>query len=201
MPGVNLKAVHRIWKAEGLRLTHKVRRKLRVEREPVLPLTAPRQSWSIDFASVRLESGRQARVLAVLDSFTRELLLLKAAAHSSHLRSSANWNGSLWCMTGRLGLSPTTVRSSELSASQRASTQPSSSPANPGRTAPSRASSTNSAMRSYAERSLPLELNFRKLWKNFKTITITTDPTENLDSEVQQHSKGISRPTTWRQKL
>lgn len=79
LPGVNLKAVHRIWKAEGLRLSRKVRRKLKVSKPDALELTAPNQAWCMDFASERLENGRQARILAVLDCFTRECLLLRAA--------------------------------------------------------------------------------------------------------------------------
>jgi transposase InsO family protein len=77
--GVNLKAVHRIWKAEGLRLSRKVRRRLKVAKQPALELSASGQAWCMDFASERLENGRQARILAVLDCFTRECLLLKAA--------------------------------------------------------------------------------------------------------------------------
>jgi putative transposase len=79
LPGVNLKAVHRIWKAEGLRLSRKVRRKLKVAKMPSVALTAPNQAWCMDFACDRLANGRQARILAVLDCFTRECLLLKAA--------------------------------------------------------------------------------------------------------------------------
>jgi len=93
LPGANLKAVHRIWKVEGLRLSRKVRRKLRIQREPAQMLTAPLQSWCMDFASVRLENGRQARILAVLDCFTRELLLLKAAASfpAFQVQSELEW--------------------------------------------------------------------------------------------------------------
>jgi putative transposase len=80
LPGVNLKAVHRIWKLEGLRLSRKVRRKLKVAKPEALELTAQGQAWCMDFACERLENGRQARILAVLDCFTRECLLLKAAS-------------------------------------------------------------------------------------------------------------------------
>lgn len=79
LSGVNLKAVHRIWKAEGLRLSRKVRRKLKVAKPEVQELTAPNQAWCMDFPCERLENGRQARILAVLDCFTRECLLLKAS--------------------------------------------------------------------------------------------------------------------------
>ena len=80
LPGVNLKAVHRIWKAEGLRLSRKVRRRLKVAKLPSPELSAPNQAWCMDFVCDRLENGRQCRILAVLDCFTRECLLLKAAA-------------------------------------------------------------------------------------------------------------------------
>jgi|SRR5579862_112553 len=78
IPEVNLKAVHRIWKTEGLRLKRRPRRRLKVEREAGPALTAAGQAWCIDFAGERLENGRQARILGVLDCFTRENLLLKA---------------------------------------------------------------------------------------------------------------------------
>lgn len=78
LPGVNLKAVHRIWKLEGLRLKRKPRRRLKVDREPGATLTHANQTWCLDFAHERLENGRSARILGVLDCFTRENLLLKA---------------------------------------------------------------------------------------------------------------------------
>jgi putative transposase len=81
LPGVNIKAVHRIWKEEGLKLNRRRRRRLRVAKSARIDLTAPNQAWCMDFASERLENGRQARILAVLDCFTRECLLLKAASH------------------------------------------------------------------------------------------------------------------------
>ncbi len=72
LPGVNLKAVHRIW------LSLKVRRRLKGAPIPNLVPTAPNQAWCMDFACERLANGRQARILAVLDCFTRECLVLKA---------------------------------------------------------------------------------------------------------------------------
>ena len=78
LQGVNLKAVHRIWTAEGLRLRRRPRRRLKVEREAQPMPTAAGQTWCLDFACERLESGRSARILGVLDCFTRENLLLKA---------------------------------------------------------------------------------------------------------------------------
>jgi putative transposase len=79
LPGVNIKAVHRIWKSEGLRLKRKTRRRLRVESTPRIKLTGPNQAWCMDFVHERLENGRAVRILAVLDCFTRECLCLRAA--------------------------------------------------------------------------------------------------------------------------
>jgi len=78
LPGVNVKAVHRIWKHEGLRIRRRARKRFRVTRSPQPLLSAPNQAWCLDFTHDRLENGRQARILGVLDCFTRENLLLKA---------------------------------------------------------------------------------------------------------------------------
>ena len=79
LPGVNIKAVHRIWKQEGLRLRTRKRRKIFRTKCTLPQLTAPNQSWCLDFCHERLQNGRCVRILSVLDCFTRENLLLKAA--------------------------------------------------------------------------------------------------------------------------
>lgn len=79
LEGVNLKAVHRVWKEEGLALRHRRRRRLSVTKSVAPTLTGPNQAWCLDFCFQRLENGRHARILAVLDCFTRECLLLKAS--------------------------------------------------------------------------------------------------------------------------
>ena len=80
LKGVNLKAVHRIWKEEGLGIRHRKRRKIVVPKTEGPILVRPNQAWCLDFCYERLESGRHARILGVLDCFTRECLLLKAAS-------------------------------------------------------------------------------------------------------------------------
>ncbi|MCW5944050.1 MAG: IS3 family transposase [Fimbriimonadaceae bacterium] len=80
LPGVNLKAVHRIWKEEGLGVRHRKRARLVVPKAEGPQLTGPNQAWCLDFAHERLENGRHTRILGVLDCFTRECLLLKAAS-------------------------------------------------------------------------------------------------------------------------
>lgn len=93
LPGVNLKAVHRIWKEEGLRLNRRRRRRFKVPVQPRFELSAPNQAWCLDFCHDRLENGRCFRILAVLDCFTRECLLLKAAPHfpSSSVQRELEW--------------------------------------------------------------------------------------------------------------
>ena len=80
LPGVNLKAVHRVWKLEGLALKHRRRRRLVVPKTEGPVLTGPNQAWCLDFCHQRLANGRHARILGVLDCFTRECLHLRAAS-------------------------------------------------------------------------------------------------------------------------
>lgn len=80
LTGVNVKAVHRIWRTEGLGIRHRKRRKLVVPKTEGPVLTGPNQAWCLDFAHERLENGRHTRILGVLDCFTRECLLLKTAS-------------------------------------------------------------------------------------------------------------------------
>jgi len=92
-PGVNLKAVHRIWREEGLGLTTRKRKRIEVELEPEPTPTQFGEVWSIDFASEWLENRRQARIVGVLDVATRENLLLKArpSIRAHHLVKEFEW--------------------------------------------------------------------------------------------------------------
>jgi putative transposase len=92
-PGINLKAVHRIWRQEGLCLTTRKRRRVQVERDAAPPPTKFGEVWSIDFASQWLENRRQARIVGILDVATRENLLLKArpSIRAGHLVSELAW--------------------------------------------------------------------------------------------------------------
>jgi putative transposase len=80
LDGVNLKAVHRIWKQNGLALRHKRRKRLIVPKTEGTLLTGPNQAWCLEFCFQRLENGRHARILVILDCFTRECLFLNAAS-------------------------------------------------------------------------------------------------------------------------
>jgi putative transposase len=92
-PGVNLKAVHRVWKEEGLCLTTRKRRRVRVDRDASPAPARFGEVWSVDFATQWLESRRQARIAAVLDVATRENLLLKArpSFRAGHLVGELAW--------------------------------------------------------------------------------------------------------------
>lgn len=79
LEGVNLKAVHRVWKEEGLALRNRRRRRLSFAKTDAPTLTGLNQAWCMDFCFHRLQSVRHARILAVMDCFTRECLLLKAS--------------------------------------------------------------------------------------------------------------------------
>lgn len=75
---VNLKAVRRIWREEGMALRHRRRRRVKVDKVLGLVAELPGEIWSMDFATDRLENGRKARIFGVLDTCTRENLCLKA---------------------------------------------------------------------------------------------------------------------------
>ena len=92
-PGVNLKAVRRIWREEGLALTMKKRRRIQVERKDEPVPTNFGDCWSVDFASERLENRRQARIVGLLDVASRENLLLKTrpSIRSCDLVKELSW--------------------------------------------------------------------------------------------------------------
>jgi putative transposase len=70
---VNRKAVYRIYRAAGLAVRRRTRRKLRVSRPmPSIACVRVNQRWSMDFVSDVLADGRQLRTLNVVDAFTRE---------------------------------------------------------------------------------------------------------------------------------
>ena len=71
----NHKRVHRVYKAMGLNLPR--RKKRRLPDRPLQPLDAPHvvnRTWSIDFMSDSLYSGKRFRTLNVLDDGVREVL-------------------------------------------------------------------------------------------------------------------------------
>lgn len=76
----NHKRVHRLYRAEGLQVRRRTRRKQRLARgagQPEPP-TQPNQRWSLDFMHDRLSNGRALRLLTVVDNYTRECLWIEA---------------------------------------------------------------------------------------------------------------------------
>lgn len=74
---VNHKRVYRLYRAEGLAVRRKVRKKLSAgERVRKPTVSGPNQRWSMDFMSDQLASGQRFRVLNVVDDFTRENLVM-----------------------------------------------------------------------------------------------------------------------------
>jgi putative transposase len=72
---VNRKRVYRLYRAEGLAVRRRRRRRLRVSRPaPSVPLNRPNERWSMDFVHDYLADGRRLRALNVIDAFTRECL-------------------------------------------------------------------------------------------------------------------------------
>lgn len=75
---VNRKLVYRLYKAAGLAVRRRSRRKLRITRPmPLLPVTRPNERWSMDFVHDYLGDGRRLRTFNVVDAYTRECLAIE----------------------------------------------------------------------------------------------------------------------------
>ena len=78
---VNVKRVHRLWKAEGLQIRKKQRKRRRLgtganacdRRRP----EHKDHVWAYDFVTDRTEAGGQLRMLTVVDEYTRECLTIE----------------------------------------------------------------------------------------------------------------------------
>jgi putative transposase len=81
---VNHKRVHRLWKQEHLQVPRKQQRRRRLpgsSENSCIRHRAERINhvWSYDFLVDRTEDGRQLKLLAVIDEYTRECLALEVA--------------------------------------------------------------------------------------------------------------------------
>jgi putative transposase len=75
---VNRKRVYRIYKAAGLAVRRRNRRRLRAARPaPPAAVTRPNERWSMDFVHDYLADGRRIRTFNVVDAFTRECLVIE----------------------------------------------------------------------------------------------------------------------------
>ena len=74
----NHKRVHRVYKMMGLNLKRKKKRRLPARvKEPLTVSEAINETWSADFMSDVLTSGRRFRVFTLIDDFNRECLALE----------------------------------------------------------------------------------------------------------------------------
>jgi len=82
---VNVKRVHRLWKAEGLQIRGKAFKRRRLgnsdnachRRRPL----RKDHVWGYDFVSERTEGGGRLRLLNVVDEYTRECLTIEVRRH------------------------------------------------------------------------------------------------------------------------
>ena len=80
---VNRKRVQRLWRDEGLKVSHKAKKKSRLgssDTEPkYLEAEYPNHVWAIDYQGDQSSDGRRLRFLNVVDEFTREVLATHVA--------------------------------------------------------------------------------------------------------------------------
>jgi putative transposase len=74
---VNHKRVYRLYLEEKLGLRRKRGRKRSAARQPLAEPTGANQTWSVDFMTDALSSGRRFRTLNIVDDFTREALAIE----------------------------------------------------------------------------------------------------------------------------
>jgi putative transposase len=74
---VNHKRLFRVYRAAGLSVKRKRRKRLVRACSARMRPTVPNEEWSLDFVHDRLASGRAIRVLGIVDTFTRECLALQ----------------------------------------------------------------------------------------------------------------------------
>lgn len=73
--GWNHKRVYRIYKALGLNIRRKTKKRIPARiKVPLSDIVKPNTTWSMDFMSDSLYSGRRYRLLNVIDEFNREML-------------------------------------------------------------------------------------------------------------------------------
>lgn len=77
---VNHKRIFRVYRAAGLSVRRKKRKRLMRVGQPSFVATRPNQQWAIDFVHDRMANGRTLRILSVVDTCTRECLALEVDA-------------------------------------------------------------------------------------------------------------------------
>jgi len=73
---INTKRVHRLWRAEGLQVARRRRRKrVGTPTGPIVDATAPNIVWAIDFQFDSTADGHKFKIASMVDEHTRESLL------------------------------------------------------------------------------------------------------------------------------
>lgn len=75
----NHKRIERVYRAEGLAVRRRARRRLARPRVPHAPALQPNVRWSMDFVRDTLADGRVFRLFTLVDDCTRECLALELA--------------------------------------------------------------------------------------------------------------------------
>jgi putative transposase len=73
----NHKRIRRLYRAEGLAVQRRAKRKLIVARVPLPSVTRPNERWALDFVRDTLVSGAAFRALTLVDICTRESLAIE----------------------------------------------------------------------------------------------------------------------------
>ena len=74
---VDVKRVHRLYKAEGLMVRRLKRKRLTGTATSNPLLVRPNQEWAMDFVSDALTTGRALRTFPLIDSYTKESLAIE----------------------------------------------------------------------------------------------------------------------------
>ena len=92
---INMKSMYRLWKASGLKLPRKRRRKrstgVRVNACDVQVAAFDHDVWTWDCVQSSTVDGRTIRFLNIVDEYTRQCLAIKVAAVLRARRQSTHW--------------------------------------------------------------------------------------------------------------
>src|SRR5207244_1869166 len=78
--------VRRVWRALGLHVRRKKRRKIRTGQTRVLVATGPNQVWAYDFTFDRCANGQTLKSLSIVDEWTRECLAIEVGSSLTAVR-------------------------------------------------------------------------------------------------------------------
>ena len=75
---MNRKRTYRLYREAGLAVRRRKRKRIGLfERKPLPKPSTVNRSWSMDFVADGLIDGRKLRVLAIVDDYSRECLVLE----------------------------------------------------------------------------------------------------------------------------